>query len=91
MISRRTFFRGATLGLGGLYLAPFIRQLEAAGRGAAKPARVLFFVQGNGLYPAQIQPKGIERPRDADKLEDRPSPTRNRPSALSPLPLGKKR
>ena len=49
MSSRRTFFRGATLGLGGLYLAPFIRHLEAAGKGAAQPARVLFFVQVNGV------------------------------------------
>ena len=63
MINRRTFFRGATLGLGGLYLAPFIRQLEAAGKGAAKPARVLFFVQGNGVYPRDVQPQGIEFPK----------------------------
>ena len=85
MTNRRTFFRGATLGLGGLYLAPFIRQLEAAGKGAAKPARVLFFVQGNGLYPAQIQPKGIERPRDADKLEDRPLTDTKPAFSLEPL------
>ena len=49
MTTRRTFFRGTTLGLGGLYLAPFIRQLEAADKITAKPARVLFFVQGNGV------------------------------------------
>ena len=71
MINRRTFFRGATLGLGGLYLTPFIRQLEAAGKGAAKPARVLFFVQGNGVYPRDVQPQGIEFPKNPSKLEDR--------------------
>lgn len=71
MTTRRTFFRGATLGLGGLYLAPFIRQLEAAGKGGAKPARVLFFVQGNGVYPRDVQPQGIEFPRNPSKLEDR--------------------
>ncbi|MDX1565330.1 MAG: hypothetical protein R3236_08000, partial [Phycisphaeraceae bacterium] len=60
MITRRTLFRGTTLGLGGLYLAPFIRSVNAAG-GDGRPARVLFFVQGNGLYPDQIQPQGIER------------------------------
>ena len=70
-LSRRTLFRGATLGLGGIYLAPFIRQLEAATKGATKPARILFFVQGNGVYPADIQPKGIERPRDPSSIEDR--------------------
>lgn len=53
MIDRRTFFRGTTLCLGGLYLAPFVRQLEASDKSAtkqSKPARVLFFVQGNGVY-----------------------------------------
>ena len=71
MTTRRTFFRGATLGLGGLYLSPFIRQLEAAGNGTAKPARVLFFVQGNGVYPRDVQPQGIEFPRNPSKREDR--------------------
>ncbi|MFT5525348.1 MAG: hypothetical protein ACI9HK_003316, partial [Pirellulaceae bacterium] len=69
MLNRRMFFRGASLGLGGLYLAPFIRQLEAASKDSA-PARVLFFVQGNGIYPAETQPAGIERPRDPSVVED---------------------
>jgi hypothetical protein len=69
MQTRRTFFRGAALGLGGLYLSPFIRQLEAA-KTDSKPARVLFFVQGNGIYPAEIQPSGIERTKTPDTLED---------------------
>ena len=69
LINRRTLFRGATLGLGGLYFAPFLRDLEAA-QASARPARVLFFVQGNGVYPAEIQPKGIERQSNPDKLED---------------------
>ncbi len=71
MINRRTFFRGTTLGLGGLYLAPFIRQLEAAPDERSAPARVLFFVQGNGVYPNEIQPQGIERPNQPSTLEDR--------------------
>lgn len=70
-IDRRTFFRGTSLGLGGLYLTSFIRQLEAAASGADRPARVLFFVQGNGLYPGDSQPQGIERARTPDTLEDR--------------------
>ena len=69
MFDRRTFFRGTTLGLGGVYLAPFIRQLEAAPAGGIKP-RVVFFVQGNGLYPAEVQPKGLARPKSLDTLED---------------------
>ncbi|MCG8587155.1 MAG: DUF1552 domain-containing protein [Pirellulales bacterium] len=70
MINRRTLFRGTTLGIGGMYFAPFLKQLEAAPTGS-KPARVLFFVQGNGLYPADAQPKGIERPKNPSTLEDR--------------------
>jgi hypothetical protein len=70
-LHRRALFRGTTLGLGGFYLAPFLRQLDASSN-AAKPARILFFVQGNGVYPADIQPKGIERPKEPSKLEDRP-------------------
>ena len=70
MQNRRTFFRGASLGIGGLYLAPFIRQLDAASDNS-RPARVVFFVQGNGVYPAEIQPKGIDRPKTPSTLEDR--------------------
>ncbi len=82
--SRRTFFRGATLGLGGIYLAPFIRQLEAA-PGHGKPARVLFFVQGNGVYPDEIQPDGIARPRDPNTLEDIPLDGHKLAFSLEPL------
>jgi len=72
MISRRDLFRGTSLGAGALFLEPFMRQLEAAATGSPKPMRVVFFVQGNGVYPDQIQPEGIDRPRVCEKLEDRP-------------------
>ena len=68
MITRRTFFRGATLGAGGVYLAPFFNDLAAAESGA-KPARVVFFVQANGVYPAEIQPEAIKRDKDSSQLE----------------------
>lgn len=84
MITRRTFFRGTTLGIGGLYLAPFIRQLEAASD-AERPTRVLFFVQGNGLYPAEIQPEGIERPKNPSTLEDRTLAEHEIAFSLQPL------
>ncbi|MCA9266918.1 MAG: DUF1552 domain-containing protein [Planctomycetales bacterium] len=83
MITRRTLFRGAALGVGGLYLAPFIRQLEAAD--GDRPARVLFFVQGNGLYPAEIQPGGIERPNNPSTLEDRTLADHEVAFSLAPL------
>ncbi len=84
MIHRRTFFRGATLGLGGLYFAPFLRQLEAA-TAANKPARVVFFVQANGIYPEEIQPQGIDRPKTPTLLEDRPLTGHNMAFSLEPL------
>ena len=84
MITRRTLFRGTTLGLGGLYLAPFIRSVNAA-QGGGRPARVLFFVQGNGLYPDQIQPQGIERAKKPSKLIDRPLDGAKMAMSLEPL------
>ncbi len=61
MWTRREFFRGASLGVGGLFFSPFLSQLEA--KSSAKPMRLVFLLQGNGLYPDQIQPQGIERPQ----------------------------
>ena len=84
MLNRRTFFRGATLGAGGLYFAPFLRQLDAAD-GQKKPARVLFFVQGNGVYPGEIQPQGIERPKQPSTLEDRPLTGHKMAFSMEPL------
>ena len=69
MFNRRSFFRGTTLGVGGLYLGSLLRDLQAAQ--PHRPARVLFFIQGNGIYPAEIQPKGIERSKAPSVLEDR--------------------
>ncbi len=86
MLSRRTFFRGATLGAGGLYLAPFLREVQAAPSASAKkPVRVLFFVQGNGVYPAETQPQGIERPKQPSQLEDRPLTGHALAESMQPL------
>jgi hypothetical protein len=91
MTTRRAFFRGATLGLGGLYLSPFIRQLEAFGKDATEPARVLFFVQGNGVYPRDVQPQGIAFPRTPSRLEDRSLDGHAMSMAMEPLaPWAKK-
>ena len=85
MLNRREFFRGTSLGVGGLLLAPFIRQLEAATGESARPARVVFFVQGNGMFPEQIQPEGIARPDEPDSLEDHPLTGHRFARSVSPL------
>ena len=85
MINRRTFFRGTTLGLVGLYFAPFLRQLDAATANSPSPARVLFFVQANGIYPAEIQPQGIDRTKEPATLEDRSLDGVKLPFSLEPL------
>lgn len=86
MLHRRTFFRGTTLGLGGLWLAPFLQSLDAAEKSRkSNSARVLFLVQGNGVYPADTQPKTIERPKRPTTLEDHPLKDHKLPFSLEPL------
>lgn len=85
MLNRREFFRGSSLGIGGLFFAPFIRQLKAATEAGGQPARVVFFVQGNGLYPDDMQLAGIERLPEPDVLEDRPLTGHRFPRAVAPL------
>ncbi len=85
MVSRREFFRGTTLGVGGLFLAPFLRQLDAATAVAARPPRIVFFVQGNGMDPQQIQPPGMTRPAEPDVLEDRPLAGHKFARSVAPL------
>lgn len=72
MLTRRDFFRGTTLGAGGLLFSNFLSQLEAAASDSpARPMRFVFFLQGNGIYPDQIQPAGIDRPREPSEMDDR--------------------
>lgn len=88
MLTRRDFFRGATLGAGGMYFTNFISQLEAATGSSAtggKPLRVVFFLQGNGIYPDQIQPAGIDRPRTPSDLEERPLKGHKLAHSMDPL------
>ena len=74
-ISRRTFFRGATLGTGTVLLAPLLAQLSAASS-APRPKRFVFVLEGNGFSPTQAQPVSIPRAKHSyghtniDTLED---------------------
>ncbi|NRA36594.1 MAG: DUF1552 domain-containing protein, partial [Planctomycetes bacterium] len=84
-MNRRTFFRGATLGLGGVYLAPFIQDVNAAAKSSIKPARVVFVVQGNGVYPREITPGTIHMPKNPGTLEDRKLSSHKLPLSMEPL------
>ncbi len=88
MLTRRDLFRGATLGAGGMFFTTFLSQLEAATGSfatGAGPRRVVFFLQGNGIYPDQIQPEGIDRPRTPSDLEDRPLKGHKLAQSIDPL------
>ena len=88
-LNRRDFLKARSLGAGSLLLTQFVNQLHAAPK--TRPARVLFFVQGNGVYPRDIQPQGIERLKTPSKLEDRSLDGHAMSLAMEPLaPWAKK-
>lgn len=72
IIDRRSLLKGITLGAGAVVLQPVLRSLAAEAAGAPAPRRIVFFVEGNGMSPAHIQPQGVERPANHsnDKLID---------------------
>jgi hypothetical protein len=90
LLTRRTFFRGTTLGAGSVLLAPFLYRLGAA-PSAAKPRRFVFVMEGNGFSPAQAQPVTIPRAKhpyghtNNDALEDIALAGHKLPESLAPL------
>lgn len=83
-LDRRTALKGVTLGAGAVVLQPFLDGLAAEARGQAPPLRVIFLMQGNGLWPHHIQPKGVEKGK-GDRLVDLPLGELELPEAISPL------
>ncbi len=89
-ISRRTFFRGATLGTGTVLLAPLLAQLSAAST-APRPKRFVFVLEGNGFSPMQAQPVSIPRAKHSyghtniDTLEDMSLAGQELSEATAPL------
>lgn len=59
-LQRRSFLKTVSLGVSTPLLAPFLARLQAEQKGET-PARVVFFIEGNGLPPKHIQPNGISR------------------------------
>ena len=60
-LDRRNALKGVTLGAGAMVLQPFVSALAAEARGEAPPPRIIFLLQGNGLWPHHIQPKGVDK------------------------------
>lgn len=69
LLTRRTFFRGATLGAGSILLAPFVNRL-AAGEAPSPPLRFVFVMEGNGFNPMQAQPVTIPRIEEGHRRTD---------------------
>ena len=92
-LRRRTFLNGITLGAGSTILPPMLGRLlaEAEGNLGQTPKRFLFFVEGNGLSPNHIQPRNIQRRKnaqsqnDADVFQDHSFGIEDLPPALEPL------
>lgn len=58
--SRRTFFKGMSLGAAGTVLTPMLDRALLGAEGQLPPTRFLFVVEGNSLPSKQIHPKGLE-------------------------------
>ncbi|MBM3983382.1 MAG: DUF1552 domain-containing protein [Planctomycetes bacterium] len=87
---RRNALKGVTLGAGAVVLQPFVNALAAEARGETPPPRIIFLMQGNGLWPHHIQPKGIDK-KKTDRLVDLPLADLELPDPISPLAPFKKR
>ena len=83
-LDRRTCLKGISLGAGAVVLQPFLNALAAEARGETPPLRVIFLMQGNGLWPHHVQPKGVDRHK-ADRLIDLPLADLELPEPIAAL------
>ncbi|QDU96593.1 DUF1552 domain-containing protein [Lignipirellula cremea] len=83
-LDRRTCLKGISLGAGAVVLQPFVNALAAEAAGEAPPLRVVFLMQGNGLWPHHVQPKGVDR-QQADRLIDLPLAELELPEPIAAL------
>ena len=93
MIHRRDLFKGLTFGAGAAVLGPIASKLRAEADGKAVSPRIVFFVEGNGVQPHQVQPTGIKRDKEwlREKLVDVSLADQQLPTALEPLEAFKDR
>ena len=83
-LDRRTCLKGISLGAGAVVLQPFVNALAAEAAGEAPPLRVVFLMQGNGLWPHHVQPKGVDH-HQADRLIDLPLAELELPEPIAAL------
>lgn len=58
--SRRTFFKGLSLGAAGTVLTPMLDRALLGAEGKLPPVRFLFVVEGNSVPSKQVHPKGLD-------------------------------
>ncbi len=69
--TRREFTKGMALGVGGVMMAPLLRQMEAhaAGRADGFPRRFVFVIKSSGITPTGIRPEGLDIGDDSRLLD----------------------
>lgn len=69
--TRRDFTKGMALGIGGVMMAPLLKQMEAHAAGSANgfPRRYVFVVKSSGLTPEGVRPQGIDIGEDSRLLD----------------------
>lgn len=87
-MDRRTLLKSLPLGMVAPYLAPLVARAEAETQGK-KPMRFVFVLEGNGLWPEHVMPKGFKRqevrnPRGGDHHFEK----MNGADELIDMPLG---
>ncbi len=83
-LDRRTCLKGVSLDAGAVVLQPFVNALAAEAAGDEPPLRVVFVMQGNGLWLHHVQPKGVDRHK-ADGLVDLPLADLELPEPIAAL------
>jgi len=84
--NRRFFLKGVTLGAGSVVLQPLLQRIEAQAAGKEGPRRVVFVLEGNGLFPTHIQPKDLKSPQfAAGKLIEEPLAKYDLPDPIAEL------
>jgi len=88
-LDRRSVLKGVTLGAGAVVLQPFLNRLEAQARGETPPPKIVFVIEGNGMYSHHIRPNTLGRAgyrnSETDRLVDASLNGHELPDPIAPL------